>query len=321
MILVEEARIGLDDPVERWLPELANRRVLRSIESPLDDTIAAVRPITLRDLLTFRLGLGAVMAPPKTYPIQAAIADAGLAPSADQLPFSPDEFMARIGGLPLMHQPGERWLYHTGADILAVLITRIAGVSLGDFLRERIFAPLGMKDTGFSVPEAKIDRLATCYSRDHQDGLKVWDPARGGRYAQPPAFPNALVSTVDDYLAFGRMLLTQGRSPVGRILARPTVQLMMSDQITPAQKALSPFFPGFWDNKGWGFGGAVITLRDNIASSPGSYGWNGGFGTTFIADPAEEMVAILLIQRLMSGPDDAALNLDFLTLAYQAIDD
>lgn len=321
MSLVEETRIGLDDAVERWLPELANRVVLRTIKSPLDDTVPAGRPVTLRDLLTFRFGLGAVMAPPGTYPIQTAMTEAGIAPSASSVPFTQDEYMARIGRLPLIHQPGERWLYHTGADVLAVLMTRLTGQPLGAFLQERIFMPLGMKDTGFSVADTAIDRLATCYTGDGGDGLKVWDTARGGRYASPPVFPNALVSTADDYLAFARMLLDHGRCPGGRILARPTVQLMMTDQITPAQKAASPFFPGFWDNQGWGFGGAVTTRRDSIFASPGSYGWTGGFGTIFIADPAEDMVAILLIQRLMSGPDDTAIHQDFLTLAYQAIDD
>ena len=321
IILVEEARIALDDPVERWLPELADRSVLRSIESPLDDLAPARRPITLRDLLAFTPGLGVVMAPPGTYPIQAAMTDLGVAPGADQLPFPPDEFMARIGALPLIHQPGERWMYHTGADLAAVLISRVAGRPLEDFLRERLFAPLGMKDTGFSVPEARLDRLASCYARGDDGALEVWDEARGGRYAQPPAFPNALVSTADDYLAFAKMLLDDGRHPGGRILARPTVRFMMSDQLTPAQKAASPFFPGFWDNRGWGFGGAVITRRDGIADSPGRYGWDGGFGTTFIVDPSEEMVAILLTQRLMRGANDTAINQDFLTLAYAAIDD
>jgi CubicO group peptidase (beta-lactamase class C family) len=321
MILIEMAKIRLDDPAERWLPELTNRRVLRLIDSPVDDTVPANRPITIRDLLTFRLGLGMIMAPPGTYPIQAAMAERGVAPGADPPPAAPDEYMARIGSLPLIHQPGERWLYHTGADILAVLIARAAGQPLETFLREQMFGPLGMADTGYSVPEASIDRLATCYGRDERIGLKVWDVARGGRYAQPPAFPNGLVSTADDYLAFGQMLLRRGRHPGGRILARPTVQLMMTDQLTPAQKAASPFFPGFWDNKGWGFGGAVITRRGGIAATPGSYGWSGGFGTSFIVDPAEEIVAVLLIQRLMRSADDTVIAEDFLTLAYQSIDD
>jgi CubicO group peptidase (beta-lactamase class C family) len=321
MILVEEARIGLDESVEHWLPELANRKVLRSIDSALDHTMPAARPITLRDLLTFRFGLGALMAPPGTHPIQTAMADLGVAPGPDQVPFTPDEYIARIGQLPLMHQPGERWMYHTGIDVLGVLIARVAGIPLERFLNERIFAPLAMNDTGFSVPSEKMGRFATCYTRDESRELTVWDAAGDGRYTRAPSFPSLLVSTVEDYLAFSRMLLNHGRYDGGRILSRPSVTLMLTDQLNDAQKAASPFFPGFWDNKGWGFGGAVVTRRDSISASPGQYGWMGGFGTSFVVDPAENMVAILMVQRLMTGPNDTKISDDFLTLAYQAIDD
>src|SRR5258706_10701548 len=139
MILVEECVLRLDDPVDRWLPELADRRVLRSIEGPVDDTEPARRPITLRDLLTFRLGLGAVMARPGTYPIQTALAEAGLAPGPDITALPPNEWMARFVGLPLIHQPGEVWMYHTGSDILGVLIARVSGRRLGRFMQEPIF--------------------------------------------------------------------------------------------------------------------------------------------------------------------------------------
>lgn len=161
MILVEEAKLRLDEPVDRWLPELANRQVLRAIDSALDDTVPAKRAITLRDLLTFRLGIGAVMAYPPRYPIQTAMAEAGVAPGPNLPAHAPDELMKRFGSLPLVHQPGERWMYHSGSDILGVLIARVTGQTLEAFLRERIFDPLGMKDTAFSVPAADADRLAT----------------------------------------------------------------------------------------------------------------------------------------------------------------
>jgi CubicO group peptidase (beta-lactamase class C family) len=321
LILIEEARLRLDDPVDRWLPELADRKVLRAIDSPLDDTVAAHRAITTRDLLTLRLGLGAIMAPPGSYPIQRAIADAGLAPGPDPIPFSADDYMRRLGALPLAHQPGERWLYHTGYDILAVLIARVAGMRFEAFLAERIFAPLGMADTAFHVPEAKLDRLATCYRTDAAGRLAVYDPAGGGRWSRPPVLATELVSTADDYLVFARMLLHKGRHGQERILARPSVALMMTDQITQAQKDASPFAPGFWERLGWGFGGAVVNRRGNIYETPGAYGWDGGFGTSFLIDPTEEMIAILMIQRMMTRPDDDAIKRDFLTLAYQAIDD
>jgi CubicO group peptidase (beta-lactamase class C family) len=325
MILVEEGKLRLDEPVDRLLPELADRRVLRAMESPLDDTVPANRPITLRDLLTFRPGLGAIMAPPGRYPIQNALADAGLAPGPDPFPHPPDEYMNRLAGLPLMHQPGEKWMYHTGSDILGVLIARAAGMRLEDFLAERIFAPLGMADTAFSVPEEKLDRLATCYRVDPDTGrLAVFDAPRTGRWSRPPVFPAAgggLVSTADDYLAFARMMSNLGRHGTARILARPTVTLMSTDHVSPEQKAASPFFPGFWDNCGWGFGMAVIARRDGLGPSAGSFGWIGGFNTAGFSDPHEDMVAILLTQRLMTSPAPTDFYTDFWTLAYQAIDD
>ena len=324
MILVEETRLRLDDPVDPWLPELAERQVLRSIESPLGDTAPANRSITLRDLLTFRMGFGAVMARLGLYPIQAAMDEAGLMPGPKAPRLTSDEWMARLGGLPLVHQPGERWMYHTGSDVLGVLIARVAGMSLGDFFQERIFAPLGIKDTGFSVSEDSIDRLATAYRRDETGALQVFDKAREGGFSRQPSFEaggGGLVSTVDDYLAFARMMLAKGKAGRERLLARPTVELMTRDHLTADQKTLSSFFPGFWDTVGWGFGMAVTTRRDGMSLSPGSFGWDDGFGTSWRSDPAEDLTMIVLLQRMMGGPADVRINQDIYTLAYQALDD
>lgn len=324
MILVEEGKLRLDDPVDRLLPELANRKVLKRVDGPLDDTVPANRSITLRDLLTFRAGYGAIMVFPSRYPIQKAMEEAGIAAGANLVKHSNDELMKRYGALPLAHQPGEKWLYNNGSDILGVLIARVSGKSLGAFFRERIFAPLGMKDTDFSVPEAKIARLATFYMADQQSGqLKVFDEAKGGQFSRPPALESGaggLVSTADDLLAFGRMMLAGGKYGKERILARPTVELMARDHLTPEQKAASPFFPGFWDNRGWGFGVSVVTRRDNVADVPGRYGWDGGYGTSWYVDPKEDMIGILLTQRLWD-PTFLALHADFWTSAYQAIAD
>jgi CubicO group peptidase (beta-lactamase class C family) len=191
MILVEECKLRLDDPVDRLLPELADRRVLKRLDGPLDDTEPAKRPITLRDLLTFRMGFGIVMAPPGTYPIQTAIDDLelGQGPPHPALPPKPDEWIRRLGTLPLMHQPGEMWMYHTGSDVLGVLIARASGQPFETFLQERLFEPLGMKDTAFSVPAAKIDRFATAYWTHFATGaLEHFDPAQGGQWSRPPAF-------------------------------------------------------------------------------------------------------------------------------------
>ena len=308
MIMVEERLIALEDAVDRWLPELANRRVLRGMDSPLDDTVPARRPITLEDLLTLRLGLGAVMAPADRYPVQTAMQNLGVSPDATLIAFAPDEFMARIGRLPLMHQPGDGWMYHTGMDILGVLIARVTGRPLGDFLHERIFAPLGMRDTGFSVPSGSLGRLPAAYAMEG-GRLEEWEPAGGGSYARPPLFPSELVSTVDDYLAFARMLLADGRGSHGQLLSAQSVRRMMTDHITAEQKAVSPFFPGFWTRQGWGYGGAVTTAPGGV-SAPGSFGWMGGLGTSVVIDPVARMTVIVMSQRLMRGPDDAGLHVE-----------
>jgi CubicO group peptidase (beta-lactamase class C family) len=323
MILVEECKLRLDDPVDRWLPELANRKVLRAIDASLGDTVPAKRAITLRDLLTFRLGFGIVMVFPERYPIQKAIGEAGLAPGPVFPSFPPDELMRRYGSLPLIHQPGERWLYNSGSEILGVLIARVAGTTLGEFLRDRIFAPLGMKDTAFNVPEAKRHRFATCYIKDHAtQKLNVFDDPLTGKFANPPAFENGsggLVSTADDFNAFAQMMLNGGRFGHERILSRPSVETMTTEQVTPEQKQGSEIF--FGENRGWGMGLSVFTKRDDLYNVPGRFGWDGGYGTSWYSDPREQLTGILMTQRLMDSPQPPRAFVDFWTSVYQAIDD
>jgi len=215
MILVEECVIRLDDPVDRFLPELADRKVLKRLDGPLDDTVPAERPITLRDLLTFRAGFGAIMVFPSRLPIQTAMSEAGLAPTPNRVKLAPDEFMKRLGALPLAHQPGARWLYHTGSEVLGVLIARACGRSLGAFMRERIFEPLGMIDTGFDVPPDKVARMPEVHRYDASAGkLTVFDGAKATNYVTPAIFEaggGGLLSTADDYLKFCRMMLDKGR--------------------------------------------------------------------------------------------------------------
>jgi CubicO group peptidase (beta-lactamase class C family) len=323
MILVEECKLRLDDPVDRWLPELADRKVLRAIDASLDDTVPAGRAITLRDLLTFRLGLGMLMVFPDRYPIQKAIAEVGLAPGPVFPSFPPDELMKRYGSLPLLYQPGERWLYNSGTEILGVLIARAAGVSFGEFLRDRIFAPLGMKDAAFSVPESKRARFATSYMRDHTtQELKVFDDPVTGKFTNPPLFENGsagLVSTADDFNTFAQMMLNGGRLGGERILSRPSIELMTTNQITSEQKAGSELF--FGDNRGWGMGLSVFTKRDDLCTTPGRFGWDGGYGTSWYSDPREQLTGILLTQRMMDSPQPPRALVDFWTSVYQAIDD
>jgi CubicO group peptidase (beta-lactamase class C family) len=327
MMLVEDGRIGLDDRIDRWLPEIAGQRVLRSIRAALDDTVPLQRPITLRDLLTFRLGTGFVMAPSGRYPIQAAMAEAGFAPGPprpQQVP-APDIWIERFGRLPLIHQPGEQWMYHVGADVLGVLIARVAGAPFEEVITERLLAPLGMADTGFYAPEGKIGRLATGYTREGEDGrLTVYDLGQGGNYARPPAFASGgggLVSTADDVLAFSRMMLAGGRHGVQRLLSEASVGQMATDQLTPGQKAASIALDLFLDGHGWGFGMMVLTSDDGAGLSAASYGWDGGFGTSYRADPAVGLTTVLLTQRMMAGPNDVAINTEFRTLARQACKD
>jgi len=327
MILVEECKLRLDDPLDDFLPELANRKVLKRLDSALDDTVPAKRALTLRDLLTFRCGFGAVMAPPGTYPIQAAINKMGMAASPSAPAVAPDQWMKDLGSLPLLHQPGEQWLYHTGSDVLGVLVARVAGMSFEALLRERIFDPLGMKDTGFHVPAQKHARFATSYHRDTKTGeLQIYDDPQNGRWSTPPPFQSGsagLVSTVTDYLAFQRMMLNKGEynGPDGRvrILSRPTVELMTSDQLTTEQREDARIF--FGDSTSWGFGLAVTIKRGDIYGTLGRFGWDGGLGTSSYADPKEDLVGVLLTQRMMESPTPPRVFRDFWTAAYQTIDD
>lgn len=319
--LIEETRLRLDDPVDRWLPELADRRVLKHLDGPIDDTVPANRAITVRDLLTMRMGFGFILESGE-FPIQEAARELGVMPGppAPQALPAPDEWIRRFGALPLMAQPGERWMYDTAFQVLGVLLARAADQPLESVLRERIFEPLGMNDTGFSVPAEARDRLATCYVADPETGaLDLYDDVEDSQWRHPPAFPDAsggLVSTVDDLLVFGQMLLDNGRAGNTRILSRPSVEAMTTSQITPEQRASAGFFLG--DNRSWGFGVSMITRRDDVASVPGRFGWDGGFGTSLYVDPAEALVGVLLSQRM---PPTADISLDFWTSVYQAIDD
>ncbi len=318
MILVEDCRLRLDEPVDRLLPELADRKVLKRLDGPLEDTAPANRPISVRDLLTFRMGFGLVMAPPDAYPILKAASEQqiGMGPPNPSTMPAPDEWIRRLGNLPLMHQPGERWMYNTGADVLGVLIARASGQPLEAFFRERIFEPLGMRDTGFSVPETKLDRLATSYRTDLETGaVEVYDDAEGSGWSRPPKFPSGaagLVSTIDDYFAFGRMMLNKGEHGGERVLSRLSVETMTTDQLTSEQKAASDFVRGYFD---------MVTRRDDVAAVPGRFGWDGGLGTSWYSDPREDMVGILMTQRAWTSPNPPDVCLDFWTSAYRAIDD
>jgi CubicO group peptidase (beta-lactamase class C family) len=268
------------------------------------------------------MGFGGYFGPCPLNDVAAPL-QLSVGPPQPSRPPEPDEWMRRFSTLPLMFQPGERWLYHTGADVLGVLIARATGQSLEAVLQERLLGPLGMRDTSFEVPAAKLDRLASAYMADPQNKtLGFFDDAAHSRWSRPPRFAaggSGLVSTVDDFHAFYRMLMAGGVHEGRRVMARPTVQLMMSDQLTPAQKQGSELFFGI--GASWGMGGAVVTRRTDIFATPGRFGWDGGYGTSAHLDPAEDMVGILMTQRMMESPVAPKVFRDFWTGAYQAFDD
>jgi len=323
MTLVEDCTLRLDDPVDALLPELADMTVLADPNGPLEDTVPANRAITLRDLLTYTLGTGmTVGAASGTAPISDAVGALQLPPLGALQP-SPDDWIRRLGTLPLVYQPGERWMYDISANVTVVLIARATGMPFGEALHERICGPLGMKDTGFSVAGEGTGRLATAYGRDEATGGLVVEDGPDGRWSRPPAFESGgggLVSTAADWLAFSSALLAGGTYRGERVLSRPSVTLMTSDRLTPAQKAVSGFWPGYFDDIGWGFGMAVRTRRTHLGPSVGSYGWNGYCGTAWYNDPAEDMTTILMVQRA-NEPPWLPIYLDFWTSVYQAIDD
>ena len=312
LAVAAEGLIGLDDPVDGLLPELAGRRVLRRMDGPLDDTVPAARAITIRDLLTFTFGFGMVaemFTLPGPWPVVAATGELRLStigPPDPPVPPDPDTWIAALGSLPLLAQPGERWMYNTGAQVLGVLVARAARQPFGQVLRTRIFEPLGMRDTGFWT--ADTHRLATAY-QPTPDGLVVLDEP-GGKWSRPPQFGDGaagLVSTADDLLAFARMLL-HGGAPV---LPSDAVRAMTTDQLTAAQKARGGLLPGFFDGRSWGFCQAVY--------DSGAFGWDGGLGTSWLVDPSRDLTMIVLTQRMFESPDPPQVHRDIQAAAYAAL--
>ncbi len=327
MILVDEGTLRLDEPVDRRLPELARREVLRRIDAPLDETVPAKRAITVRDLLSFTLGFGILFADPETTPIAKAANELriGMGPPAPSAMPAPDEWIRRLGTLPLMRQPGQEWMYNTGSDVLSILITRASGQPFETFLRDRLFRPLGMKDTAFSVPAAKMDRFGPTYWTNYRTGKEeTYDEAQGGQWSRPPAFPSGaggLVSTADDYVTFARMLLQGGEHGPRRILSKQSVDAMTREQLTKDQHPAVPLVPGYFDDHGWGFGMSVLTRGDALTSAPGRYGWDGGMGTSWFNDPHDEFAAVLLTNRMWSSPNPPDICREFWKLAYAAVRD
>jgi CubicO group peptidase (beta-lactamase class C family) len=306
--LIEDGLLGLDEAVDKHLPELAGRRVLRRPDGPLDDTVPAARPVTIRDLLTFTWGFGmqgAMFTGAPTWPVVKAAQERELSsfgPPAPGTTPEPDTWLRRLAELPLLAQPGERWLYSAGSQVLGVLAARAGRAPFGEVMRARVLEPLGMRDTGFYAPDPA--RLATAYE-DRDGQLTVTDPP-DGQWSRPPAFPDGaggLVSTAADLLAFGRMLLRGG----GTVLEPRTVAEMTRDQLTDVQRAR--VWPGFsfLGDRGWGYGVSVL--------ADGSYTWEGGLGTTWVNVPDQDLTVVVLTQRAAGETGLPAVCEDVVTAA------
>jgi CubicO group peptidase (beta-lactamase class C family) len=317
MSLVDEGILRLDQAIDDLVPELADHRVLRAIDAELDDTVPARRPITLEDVLSYRMGFGSVMAPPGTHPIQRAEAELGLqsigGPPWPPVSHDPDQWIAALGSLPLLAQPGEQWLYNTSGQVLGVLLARAAGKGLAELMRERIFEPLGMADTGFFVPADRLSRLTAFYSPDPATGdLSLIDDASDSWWSSPPHFPDAsgwLVSTIDDYWTFVSMLLAGGSLKGERIVSEESVALMVCDRLTPAQRDDSTLFVG--EHGGWGLGMGAPAAGSRSRPLPCGVGWEGGSGTTWRTNPESGVTGILLTQRQRNTPAPPPVFDDF----------
>jgi CubicO group peptidase (beta-lactamase class C family) len=304
MMLIEQGKLRLDDPVTRWLPELADMQVLKDPTGPIDDLYPAARDITVEDLMTHRAGLAYAFT--SAGPIAHAHEER-LGPPLGT-PLTPDAWLKALGTLPLSYPPSERFHYSHATEVLGFLVARIEGKPLGQVLKDRIFSPLGMADTDFWAPPAKRGRMASLYRADPADGLE--DVSLPHVDSQPgfEAGGGGLISTADDYLKFARMLLGKGEVDGVRLLKAETVARMTENRLTEAQRAIPFLGIPFWMGQGFGLGLSVVMDADKHAwmgaGSKGAFGWPGAFGTWWQADPAEDLVAIYLIQDSMPlGPE------------------
>jgi CubicO group peptidase (beta-lactamase class C family) len=300
MMLVDDGVIAPEEPVDGWLPELAKPMVVRTPSSPVDDVVPAARAITVADLLSSRAGWG--FPSDFTLPQVRALFEVQKDGREPQAFPAPDAWLTDLARIPLLYQPGEAWLYGTCSDLQGVLISRVAGRPLPEFLAERIFAPLGMTDTAFEVPVGKRDRFTSSY-RTAQDGggLELAD-APDGQWSSVARFPSGgggLVSTADDWLAFARMLLADGTAGGRRLLSSDAVRQMTSNHLTPAQRDIGALF---LEGQGWGYGAQVDIEPTDPWNIPGRYGWTGGTGTTGHLVPSTGTVTLLLTQVAMQNP-------------------
>jgi CubicO group peptidase (beta-lactamase class C family) len=288
--LADDGVLDLHDPVERFVPELADRRVLRRLDGDASDTVPATREVTIDDLLTMRLGFGFVFESPCPVAERAAQAGLGLGPPDPSTPLTPDQWVTRFAEFPLLEQPGSVWRYDMAFAVLGVVLARAAGQPLDDLMRERLLEPLGMRATGFVAPPGQ---LPTCYAAG-ESGLTVFDEAANGRWTRRPAFPDArggLVSTAADLLRFAEELLdTQGG-----VVEPRSATAMTSDHLSAEQRAHAPA-QSFLRGAGWGYGLEVTSEEQLRAGAIRRYGWGGGLGTLWYTWPDHRCSVVLLTQ-------------------------
>ena len=301
IMLIEKLQIGLSDPVARWLPELSNPNVLVDLNGDLDRTVRANREITVEDILTSRLGTGIVPAAPGSTPIQREIERqqlVGFGPPNPATPTDQDEWIRRLGRLPLLAQPGERWFYSVASNVQGVLISRLAKMPLSKFLQEHIFEPLGMIDPGFYVRPEKLARLTPAYSSD----LRLSDSQKDA-WSKPPAFEGGeggLVSTAADYMAFVRMLHAQGKTPRGQLVGKEWIRRMFTDHLTRDQRTDAAYF---LDGRGWGYGVSVDAGRSSAEAMHGTIGWAGGLGSSWLSNLNNKKAVVVLCSRALDDPE------------------
>ena len=318
MMLYEEGRFSLDDPVGNFIPELAHLKVYDGMSETGMRLVDQRQPITIRHLLTHTSGLSYGFH--QDSPVEEMYREANITDPDSTL----QEMAEKLGKLPLISQPGAKWRYSNATDVLGYLVEVVAGKPFDKFLEQRIFSPLGMRNTSFYVLEEKLDRLATVYGASVNGGIAPLDNPMVNRQTRPHTLfsgGGGLVSSASDYMSFCQMLLNGGILGDARLLAPKTVEMMRSNHLTDD---LKPFAVGqsmSSDTKGCGFGLGFRVVMDiaqhGIIGSNGIYSWGGAASTVFWIDPAEELIAILLTQFMPSS--HYPLRRQFQIATYQAL--
>jgi CubicO group peptidase (beta-lactamase class C family) len=325
MMLYERGRFQLDDPVAKYIPQWADLRVFAGGDDRHYDVKVPDRPMVVKDLFTHTAGLtyGFLNA----HPVDALYRAHGVGGMATGGTL--EDMIDRLAELPLQFSPGERWNYSVATDVLGYLVQRLADQDLDDFIRDHITGPLGMNDSGFFVPEAAHQRFAACYERvPKTDGFRLQDDPQTSSYRARPSFLSGgggMVSTIDDYHRFTRMLLNKGELDGARILGRKTVEYMTLNHLPGNRDLAAMGQPTFsetsYDGIGFGLGFSVVLdpAAANVLDSVGEYAWGGAASTYFFVDPVEELIMIFMTQLLPSSSYPVRRQLK--TLVYQALVD